>query len=253
MRMVVRRSLVVLGVIASLLVGLVSVRVAADLTAAAAPPIAPPVSLATLQDQLVAERARADALRSELDQLLGVTGDLSGAIGATSDQVATDDLTADQLRKRLADADAKLRRLKKLLASAEARLAALEGAADAGGSSGGAAAATPKPTPEVISLTLALSGGDVVADWSTCRADGFAKYVLVRSTDKEVHYPPEGQDSIAATVTTRSTTKATDADAPAGTVWYRLYCLATRDGQAKTVAKSGTESVTVPDVVAAAP
>jgi hypothetical protein len=250
--MVVRRTLVVLGVIASLLVGLVSIRIAADLTAAAAAPTVAPVSLESLQAQLFAEREAAMALRAELDDLLAATGELSTAIGATSDQVSADGLTADQLRKRLSDAEAKLRRLKQLLAKTQARLEALGATADSGGSAGGSSAATPKPKAEVLTLKLTISGDDVKADWSTCHADGFATYVLVRSTNKEVHYPPEDQDSIAATVTSRSTTEATDSDPPSGTVWYRLYCLATRDGQQKTVAKSGTEQTTVPTITASA-
>jgi hypothetical protein len=243
--MVLRRALVVLGVVASLLVGLVSVRVAADLTAAAVPPAVPPVSIETLQNLLVAERERAITLREELDQLLAATGNLSTAVGLTSDQVTTDGLTADELRQRLAEAEAKLGRLQDLLAAAQARLSALEGPAHNGRSTDGSSGDRPGPTPEVISLTLSSSGGSVVAEWSTCHADAFAQYVLVRSTNKEVHYPPEDGDSIAATVTARSTTEATDSEAPAGTVWYRLYCLAIRDGQLNAVAKSGTGQITV--------
>jgi hypothetical protein len=61
-----RRGAVIAGVIASLLVGVLSIQVAADLTAAAAPPPAPPVSLDTLKRQLAAEQDRASGLQQQL-------------------------------------------------------------------------------------------------------------------------------------------------------------------------------------------
>lgn len=247
-----RRALVVAGVAVSVALGLVSIRVAAELTAAAAPPPAPPVSIDELRAALATEQSRAGALQQQLDDLLGVTGQLSEALETTGDQVSLDGLTAEQLRDRLEAAEAKLAAVTELLRQAEARLADLRAAAGAqaaaiGGTSGsgsGTAAATPRPTPQILGLTLTLAGGGgVAASWTTCSTAALDSYALVRSIDKEVHYPPEGGDTLVAR---DPSTTAVDAAAPSGTLWYRVYCLALIDGQAKTVAKSDTQSIVVP-------
>src|SRR6476659_6012917 len=120
-----RRILVTLGVIVSLVLGVVSIQVAAALTAAAAPPPAPPISMTELQARLTAEQARAESLQPQLDELLGVTTQLTEAIQATGDQVSTDGLTATELRTRLKVAQDQLARVNKLLKDANKRLAAL--------------------------------------------------------------------------------------------------------------------------------
>jgi len=250
----IRRTLVIGGVVLSLLVGVASIRLAAQLTAAAAPPPAPPVSIAELQAQLGAEQARAAALQRELDELTGLSGTLTSALNSTEDQVTADGLTAQELRERLAAAEARLAKVTSLLKGATSRLAALNRAASnagAGGStvgSGGSGGSnpTPKPTPVALSLTLSLSGGAVRADWSTCTYGNFAGYALVRSTDKEVHWPPETGDTEVARIGSRTTTTATDDTAPSGTAWYRVYCLYTRDGETKIAGKSDTRQITVP-------
>ena len=246
-----RRALVVAGVAVSVALGLISIRIAAELTAAAAPPPAPPVSIDELRVALASEQARAGALQQQLDDLLGVTGQLSEALETTGDQVSMDGLTAEQLRDRLQAAEAKLAAVTNLLQQAEARLAELraaagEQAAAVGGSGGGSgtAAATPKPTPQILGLTLTLAaGGGVAASWTACSTAALDSYVLVRSIDKEVHYPPEGGDTVVARV---GSTTTVDAAAPAGSLWYRVYCLALIEGQAKTVAKSDTQTIAVP-------
>jgi len=245
-----RRAFVVAGVVASLIVGLISIRIAAELTASAAPPSAPPVSIEELRSALAAEQARAGALQQQLEELLGVTGQLSTALEMTGEQVSVDGLTADQLRDRLKAAEAKLATVTELLKQAEARLAQLQAAAaeqaaaDVGTSGAGAGpAATPKPTPQILELLLTLDAGGVGASWTSCITAALDSYVLVRSIDHEVHYPPEDGDSIVARV---SSTGVLDGTVPPGTSWYRVYCLALVGGQVKTVAKSGTESIVVP-------
>ena len=121
----IRRTVVIAGVIASLLLGIVSIRFAADMTAAAAPPPAPPVSLGSLKSALDAEQARGAALRTQLDELLSVTEQLTAALAATEGEVKTDGLTAKQLRARLKAADAKLKSVNRLLKEAQRRLVAL--------------------------------------------------------------------------------------------------------------------------------
>ncbi len=82
--------------------------------------------------------------------------------------------------------------------------------------------------------------------WSTCQVTGFAAYAVVRSTDKEVHWPPEDNDTEVDRPTSQSTTAALDASPPSGTLTYRVYCLVLRDGQLKVAGKSGTATIVVP-------
>ena len=254
-----RRLLVSLAVVASLVVGWFSIRTAADLAAAAAPPPAPPISMQALQAALAQEQARADSLQQELDDLLGATGDLTTAIDATKVNVTADGETAAQLRARLKAAEERLKVLTRLLKEASARLAALGASGPtvppvkpAGGTSGGGSGSTPAPTPRAtaapagFTLGVQLGGGGVVATWTTCTASGFSGYALVRSLDSEIHYPPEDRDAVVATLTSPSDTSYADSAAPAGRAWYRVYCLTRRDGETRTAAATNTVAITVP-------
>jgi hypothetical protein len=256
----IRRSVVIAGVVLSLVVGLVSIRVAARLAEAAAPPPAPPVSIATLTAELDAERANAASLQQQLDELVGATAQLTSALGATGDQVSLDGLTAAQLRDRLKAAEAKLTKISKLLTQAQARLAALQGAASqgssggsssgatSGGTSGGTSSGTsptPTPAPAGVTLTLAVASGGVDASWAGCPSSGFNSYALVRSLDSEIHYPPEDRDTLVARITDKGQTSLLDTAAPSGKLWYRLYCL-TGSGELRVAASSPTRTVTVP-------
>ena len=255
----IRRGLVVIGVIASLALGVVSIQVAASLTAAAAPPPAPPISMSELQARLTAEQARATSLQQQLDELFGVTTQLTDAIQATEAQVNTDGLTAAELRSRLKSAQGRLALVNKLLKEANKRLAALGAAVHTPPPGGGGGAppqptpratprATPRPTapPPGFSLALSLGGGGVVADWTTCRAAAFDSYALVRSRDQEIHYPPEDRDTLVARISSVSTTAVTDAAAPSGSSWYRVYCLTSSGGELRTSASTATQKISVP-------
>jgi hypothetical protein len=253
-----RRLLVIVGVTISLIAGLVSIRIAADLAIAAAPPPAPPVSMQALLAALQAEQARAAVLQDQLDQLLGATDDLSAAIDSTDVRLTADGESAKDLRARLKAAQARLALLTKLLKVASARLSALGAAGPTvppGGGGGGGGSnpnptprPTPRPTPAVggFTLALSLSGGSVVADWTACSPSGFSGYALVRSTDSEIHYPPEDRDTLVTTVAPGGGTKATDSGAPAGRVWYRAYCLTRSDNETKVAGATNTVSVVVP-------
>lgn len=253
-----RRLLVVIGVAVSLVAGMVSIRIAADLAIAAAPPPAPPVSMQALQAALQAEQARAAALQDQLDDLLGATDELSTAIDSTDVRLTADGQSAKDLKARLKAAQARLALLTKLLKVASARLTALgaagptvpPGGGSGGGGGGSAPKATPRPTPRPavggFSLALSLSGSSVVADWTACSPSGFSGYALVRSTDSEIHYPPEDRDTLVTTVAAGGGTKATDSGAPAGRVWYRAYCLTRSDNETKVAGATNTVSVTVP-------
>jgi hypothetical protein len=252
-----RRLLVVFGVAISLLAGLVSIRVAADLAIAAAPPPAPPISMQALQAALEAEQARAASLQDQLDQLLGTTDQLSTAIATTDVRLAADGASAKELRARLKAAQARLALLTKLLKTASARLAALGAVGptvppSSGGSGGGTPKATPRPTPKPasgssgFSLAVSVSGGNVVADWTSCTTSGLSGYALVSSTDSEIHYPAEDHDTVVSTVPAGGTTASTVAGAPAGRAWYRAYCLTRHDNETKVAAATNTASVVVP-------
>jgi hypothetical protein len=268
MNLRIRRTLVIGGVVASLVVGVVSIRVAARLAEAAAPPPAPPVSIATLTSELEAERARAGDLQRQLDELVDATGQLTAALDATGDQVSLDGLSADQLRDRLVAAEAKLASVSKLLSDAQKRLAALQAAAkqpatgsggtgsSGGGTTSGSGAAAPTPTPRptatprsggsALTLSVAVAAGGIEATWSTCTVSGFNSYALVRSTDNEIHYPPEDRDTLVARITDVGQTSLLDTGASSGSAWYRLYCLVSQSGELKVSASSPTQQITVP-------
>lgn len=259
----IRRTLVIFGVIASLILGVGSIRLAAELTAAAAPPPAPPVSMQALQAQLAAEQARSASLQQQLDDLMGATTQLTTALDSTESVVNADGATAAELRARLKDAQARLKLLTKLLKEASDRLAALgasgptvppgqTGGSGSGTGGGTNPAPTPNPTPKPTptgSFALAISldgGGGVVAGWTVCTSSGFNSYVLVRSLDSEIHYPAEDLDTVVATVTSNATTTATDPGAPSGHLWYRLYCLTRSGGETRIGATTSTVSIVVP-------
>jgi hypothetical protein len=253
----IRRSLVVAGVAAAIIAGLLSIQLAAALTAAAAPPPAPPVSLDTLKTALAAEQARGAELQAQLSELNGLTASLSDALANTQTQVSTDSKSAAQLAKELKAAQGKLAELKRLLKKARARLLAMGDTAGAaatkpgggsgttgGGTTGGGT--TGGGTTGSMSLSLSLAGGDVVVDWTGCSVSGFSGYAVVRSTDGEIHWPPEDRDTEIARVTDAGTTKVTDKGAPSGTMTYKVYCLRTVDHETKIAQASGTKQIGVP-------
>lgn len=257
----IRRTFVASGVVASLLAGAVSIRFAADMTAAAAPPPAPPVSLESLKSALAAEQARGTVLQAQLDDLLAVTDELTTALSSTAGEVKIDGLTAKQLRERLKAADAKLKALNRLLKEAQRRLTAAGIAVPTaaptksagGGSSGGGGGTTasppptpaPTPRPATLTLTVELASGGVLASWSACSSSGFNSFALVRSSDSEIHYPPEDGDTLVARIANIDARSTVDA-APSGSSWYRLYCLARFDGETRTAATSTTQKIIVP-------
>lgn len=251
MTLTVRRLGVILGVAASLVVGAMSVRIAAELTAAAAPPTLPPVSIDVLREALAQEQARSAALEAQLGELTDLTNRLRAALGETGTQLETDQQTAEELRARLADAEARLATTMRALTAARARLAELEraaagGAATSPGSGSAGAAGTPKPTPIALTIDLALGADGVSVRWSACPVAGFAGYAVVRSVDKEVHWPPEDGDTEVARPTAAGDTSAVDVAPPSGTLSYRVYCLVLRDRELKVAGKSGTASMVVP-------
>jgi hypothetical protein len=249
MKQRLRRVVVTLGVASSVVAGAASIQLAAMYTAAAVPPSAPPVSIDSLRAQLTAEQERSAALQGQLDELIDLTGQLSGAVDTTQSQISTDGLTASQLRQRLEAAQGKLTSVTALLTQAQARLVALQGAlAQAGVKAppGGAGAPAPGAPPPGMSLTLSHVTGGIKVDWSSCSVAGFIGYAVVRATDHEIHFPPEDVDLEIARISSSSTTSIVDGAAPLGTIAYQVFCLATKDGHAKWVAKTPLRTITVP-------
>lgn len=120
LQLLIRRSLVVAGVVVSLVVGAASIQAAAAWTAASAPLNDPPASLASIQTSLEQERARSLALEEQLRTLEGASADLAAALDTATGQVEIDKATAEGLRNSLAAAKAKLARLEAALAKAAA-------------------------------------------------------------------------------------------------------------------------------------
>lgn len=263
MKLRIRRAFVIAGVVISLLIGFASIQVATALTAAAAPPPAPPVSLDTLKTALAEEQARGADLQAQLAELNQLTDSLSAALVDTKDQVNTEGLSAKELSARLKVAQGKLADLKALLTKAQARLRALgAAAANAGGGGGGSGSSGGGSGSGSgsgsggggsgsgggggsMSLSLSLVSGSVRADWTACSVSSFAGYALIRSTTYETHFPPENHNTEVARVSSASTTVATD-NAPSGTYVYTVYCLVNKGSETKFAAKSNTKLITVP-------
>lgn len=130
-KLVLRRIVVVVGVVLSLTVGALAVRAASDWTAASAPLAVEPISARTLTQRLVDEQARSAALESQLDALLQQSRDLTAALQAADDRAAADTKTAQDLQAKLVEAKAKLTALQKAAARQAAQLKAQQAAARA--------------------------------------------------------------------------------------------------------------------------
>jgi chromosome segregation ATPase len=118
-----RRPLVVLGVLLSLLVGAASIRAAAAWTAAGAPLADRPPSVESLRAQLATEQARSRALQAHLDDLNSGSADLSAALATARDRIAVDAGQAKELQDSLAAAKAKLAALEKSIGKARGSVA----------------------------------------------------------------------------------------------------------------------------------
>jgi hypothetical protein len=124
-----RRPLVVLGVLVSLLMGVASIRAAAAWTAAGAPLAVKPPSVESLRADLATEQARSIVLLAHLDELSSGSADLSAALGAARDRIAADAVQAKALQDSLVAAKAKLAALEKSIRAARARTAVSAAAA----------------------------------------------------------------------------------------------------------------------------
>lgn len=135
-----RRSLVVIGVIASLAVGASAIQAASEWTAAAAPLQIAPASITSIQAALAGEQERSAALEGQLATLQTATSELAAALTAAQGQVETDATSAAALRADLEAAQAKLK-------TVEAALAKAAKAASAANSGSFSSSPTATPTP----------------------------------------------------------------------------------------------------------
>lgn len=113
-----RRPLVVLGVLLSLLAGMLTIRAAAAWTAASSPLVVRPPSVESLQAALAGEESRSAALQAQLDELTAGSADLAAALEAARDRIASDTAQATELQASLKAATAKLATLEKSIRQA---------------------------------------------------------------------------------------------------------------------------------------
>jgi len=117
-----RRITVVLGIAIVLVLVVGAIRLAAAWAADAAPLTIAPASATQLAADLAAERARADAVTRQLEELDARSQDLAAALGQARDRVAADAGNAAKLKDRLATAKSRLATLEAQLARARVAL-----------------------------------------------------------------------------------------------------------------------------------
>jgi DNA repair exonuclease SbcCD ATPase subunit len=118
-----RRFLTTIGVIAALILGFGSIRVAAAWTAASAPISVAPVPAGSIQDRLDEELARSEAMRTQLDALASQSTEMTAALEAAQARIAADTGRAKALAVELKTAKQKLARLEASIAKAKAAAA----------------------------------------------------------------------------------------------------------------------------------
>jgi DNA repair exonuclease SbcCD ATPase subunit len=128
---VLRRGGVLIGVVAAIALGALSIRAAAAWTEASAPLTVAPVPVETLDSKVAEELARSEALREDLANLASETETLRAALDSADAQVGADTGTAAELEAKLAEAKARLADLEALVAKAERQLQATVAAAKA--------------------------------------------------------------------------------------------------------------------------
>jgi len=131
-----RRTLITVGIAASLLAAGLTIRAASIWAATSAPLSIAPASMTSIQDALDQERARSAGLQQQLADLESSAAQLRGALDAANAQAGVDQTTADDLRASLSAAQQKLSKLEASLRAARAAAARSAGSAGSGGSGG---------------------------------------------------------------------------------------------------------------------
>lgn len=105
-----RRTLIALGVLASLLVGAASIRAATQLTSTTAP-LKPPIAASSVESELSAAQARSASLQQQLSSLAQQSAQLTDALHQAQTRAHQDATTAASLRTRLKEAQTRLTEL----------------------------------------------------------------------------------------------------------------------------------------------
>lgn len=108
-----RRSLVIAGVLLSLLVGVATIQAAAAWTAATSPLADKPPSIESLRASLETAKERSTVLQSQLDDLSAGSTELTAALEAARVRIASDATQANELRSSLKAAKTKLAALER--------------------------------------------------------------------------------------------------------------------------------------------
>ena len=122
-RPTLRRFLVTLGVVASLIAAGATVRAASLWAASQAPLTVAPVSVDSVRQALAQEKSRSAILEDQIATLEASAAGLQTALQSAKDRLVTDEATAEELRASLAAAQDKLAKLEAALA-AQAKAAA---------------------------------------------------------------------------------------------------------------------------------
>jgi peptidoglycan hydrolase CwlO-like protein len=118
LRLALRRLLVAVAVVGSLLLGAATIHAAGAWTASQAPLAAPPVTVESLQGRLAAEEARGADLQARLEAVTAQATEVQAALDAAQAQVASDGATARALQVRIAAAKTELTALNRKIAAA---------------------------------------------------------------------------------------------------------------------------------------
>ncbi len=104
--------------------------------------------------------------------------------------------------------------------------------------------------PPVAPIDLTASFGDnhVSLVWTTCAADGFAYWKVVRSENATATWPLGDGDTLLAAISDQGTLTAADRSMPRGaTSWYRVFAVVEFNGELVPVCASDSQPVAVPD------
>jgi chromosome segregation ATPase len=118
-----RRSLVTFGVLLSLFVGVATIQAAAAWTAATSPLADKPPSIESLRASLETAKERSTVLQSQLDDLSAGSTELSAALEAARERIASDATQAKELQSSLKAAKTKLAALERSIQRARSAAA----------------------------------------------------------------------------------------------------------------------------------
>lgn len=133
-RPTIRRLIVTVGVVASLIAAGATVRAASLWASSKAPLTVAPVSVESVEMALAQEKSRSAVLEDQIASLQASAADLQGALQTAKGRLATDEAAAGELRTSLATAQDKLAKLEAALAAAaKARTRSTSGTSSVGG------------------------------------------------------------------------------------------------------------------------